>query len=149
MREYIPRGGSPYRVLEKKASIVMNYVQRGAKLMNISLWDFIAQVGKKRKDHRKRKSVDEEPAVESNDVEPMVDNNDEDIQFQDEHPQETEDTNESKYQVQPPEHLLNIPTKSRPSDIFQPAHNNYNTHLLVVRHPRACYIVVPVGPGLP
>src|ERR1700722_8524980 len=129
---------------------VTDYRLRGRKLEDICVWDFIARTKKvtKKSVESKKKNFHNDGDVETDDFE--IENDDDDL-----NEEVNNTTDDFINEDAPKESILTSIRRNRPKigfldDLHSPEmHDQLETHLIYVTHPRNRSVPVPLGPGLP
>lgn len=137
-------------VLVQRSPYVMDYVQRGTLLDCVSLWDFNAQVDKKKRikvsvfaAHDDVPDTEEDvPDAEEDDSDPGSDEDNADAL-----PPAARLPEDDFYETN--DNILDKSNRIRPKCNFLPNHADYVTHFQLVRQPLNRYVNVPTGMGIP
>ena len=122
--------------LTPKGDQVADYIHRGQKLGDVSLWDFVCQIDKLRKRRSHPLDALHESDLDSNDEEAESDEFDHDNR-------DVIKINEDD------KSFLSVLTRHRPVVDLLPGHSESNSHELKVRHPTNRLVPVPIGPAFP
>ena len=113
-----------------RTSQITDYVQRGAALKNISLWEYTSCIEKITVRRCRRSRNDSK-------------NNDNDLDYEDSRLDDLEDIDPENLEV-----LIDDTSRSRPKFSFHPTHPEFATHVQQIRHPGQRPITTTIGPSI-